>query len=462
MPRTVAFLKLTGFYAGTARRAASLSGPILVGRRGVVLEASGDLAAAGLRAGLSRREAAYAAPEAHWVEYRPERFRPAAEVFWRRCLALTPRVEPLAENEVFLDLTGTPGFTPAVAAASTALTALTAPGVLAALATLTADLRRELGIADLELRAGLAASRLVARLAAGRLEGEGRLCAGSAGEHHFSVPPGAEADFLGPLPPTALWTLPAAVGETLTRLGLHTLAEVREVPELALRRLFGPQAFLLRRHASGQDDSPVPLFDQALSAWAGAAPRLVREIEFLPPPANWPEVAGLLQEAARELAVELRAEAQSCLRLHLCLELADGTSRSARRMPREPLTSAGALAAALEEAVTRLFEPGSSRGSGPATAVAPAPPRRLRIEAEPARTAGQLSLLAGPFAVPCGGPRNAPAGAPSALRAGALGEVLAAVNRAFSAEVLFPAARLEPSRRERLRRLIPGFGHAAP
>lgn len=410
MPRAIAFLELSGFYAGVARRACGVAGPLLVGRRGRLIEASSGLAGLGLRAGMSRREAAYAAPDAQWVEYRPERFRPAAEVFWRLCAGLTPRVEPLADHEAFLDLTGTAGLSPTT------------------LDGLVADLRRELACgSDLQLRAGLAANRLVARLAAGQAPPKGCV----------TVPPGGEEAFLGPLPASALWILPEDVRETLARLGLHTVAEVRAVPEPALRRLFGPTAFLLLRLVRGRDDSPVPLFSPALTAWAGASPRLGRQVDFLPPPTHWAELEEHLRAAARSLAADLRESRQSCLRLYFRLELADGKARSARHTPREPLAAEEALAGALVQTVSRLLA-----SAGPSN-----PPHRLVVEAEPAIAAAQLPLPASPSLE---------------SRPDALNEALAAVNRSFAAEVLFPAVRLEPSRRERLRRLIPGFGYAAP
>ncbi|HHW14891.1 MAG TPA: hypothetical protein GXX28_08175, partial [Firmicutes bacterium] len=309
MSRTIAFLSLAGFYAGTARRVYGLSGPFLVGRHGRLCEASPDPALAGLRPGLSRREAAYAAPEARWVEYEPGRFRGAAETFWRRCAELTPFVEPLADHEVFLDLTGLPGDLPP------------------ALTRLKDDLRRRLATPELELRAGLATNRLVARLAAERAATGGFL----------AVPPGQEADFLASQPPSALWTVPAPVRETLSRLGLATLAEVRSVPEPALRRLCGPEAHRLLRHAWGRDDSPVSLLEQAEVIRTAASLRcLEREMEFLSPPSGWTEVAAFLQDAAAALAAELQEKGWQALRLQLTLEPAGGQARRVRTTPREP------------------------------------------------------------------------------------------------------------------------------
>ncbi|MGE5553065.1 MAG: hypothetical protein ACM3XZ_03975 [Betaproteobacteria bacterium] len=333
-----------------------------------------------------------------------------SETFWERCALLTPWVEPVEGHEAFLDLTGLAGLPPAGPTSQ----ALPPP-----LAGLLADLRRLLGMADLELRAGLAANRLVARVAADQLEGEG--C-------RF-VPPGEEASFLAPLPPSALWTVSPAVRRTLSQLGLATLADVRAVPESALHRLCGPEAHLLLCHAQGRDDSPVPLF---------LAPRRLRRAIDLPLDLSaWPEVAAILREAADCLAGELAERRLDCLRLRLTLELTGGETHTTRSALREPSATVEALLAALEETARRLL-------SNPALS---APPRRLVVEVETSRSATQLPLL--------------PAG-PPVLHPGVADEVLAGINRAFSTEVLFPAARLTPSRRERFRRLFLEFGHAAP
>jgi nucleotidyltransferase/DNA polymerase involved in DNA repair len=417
LPRVIAYLRLSGFYAGVARLVEGVPpGPLLVGRRGQLLEASRDLAGDGLRPGLSRREASYAAPGAPWVECAPERFRPAAEAFWQLCLTLTPRVEPVADHKVFLDLTGAPGLDVA---------AVLPP----ALAGLAATLRRTPGLGEVRLQAGLGTNRLVARLAAGRVADEGCL----------AVPAGAEASFAAPFPPSALWTLSPAVKETCARLGLKTLEAVRAVPEPVLHRLCGPEAFPLGRAAWGRDETPVPLFDQTRATRDPAAPRrLVQEVPLPPSASGWAELAAPLRKATGSLARELTERGQACLRLRLTLDLAGGERRAAGLTPREPLTTAEALFAAAAGEFRRLLDqPGES-----------VHPLRAKLEAEVAQGAAQLLLF--------------PSGPPGATRPGALTEVLTAVNRVFSAEVLFPAARLDLSRRERLRRLLPGFGYAGP
>ncbi len=345
----------------------------------------------------------------------------AAEAFWQRCAKLTPRVEPLAEHEAFLDLTGLSGlpdlqtFPPAQAL----------PSVLQELAD---DLRRTLGAEEeLDLRVGLAANRLVARLAAEQLDGEGCL----------AVAPGEESAFLAPLSPAALWTIPASARQTLSQLGLSTLAEVRAVPEPALRRLLGPEAFLLLRHAWGRDDSPVPLLTQARSAWAKAFPlRFEQQIDF-PASVEWPEAAALLRKAALEFADQVREGRRGCRRLSLSLELATGERRSTRCTPRQPLRTPEEFVEALTGTAGWLL----------ARVGASAAPRRLTLQAEVTEEeAAQLSLLP-----------TLPASLP-----GALDRVMAAVNQACAQEALFPAARLASPRRERFRQLLLGGGHAAP
>jgi DNA polymerase-4 len=348
----------------------------------------------------------------------------AAETFWEQCARLTPRVEPLAEHEAFLDLTGLPGLPELGNSPPTRVL----PPVLQGLAD---DLRRTLGAAEeLELRVGLATNRLVARLAAEQLDREGCL----------TVAPGAESAFLAPLSPAALWPIPASARQILRQLGLSTLAEVRAVPEPALRRLLGPEAFLLLRHAWGRDNSPVPLLTQARSARAKAfSQRLEQRINF-PAPVEWPEAAALLQKAALDLAAQAREGRRGCWRLRLSLELATGERRVTRHTPPQPLRTPEEFVEALTGAAGRLL----------AKAGASAAPRRLTLQAEVTEDeATQLALLPALPASP-------------ALSAEALDRVMAAVNRACAKEALFPAARLASPRRERFRQLLLGGGHAAP
>ncbi|MGE5623697.1 MAG: hypothetical protein ACM3UP_01575 [Methanocella sp.] len=432
MSRAIAFVILRGFYVGAAHQLYGLPGPLLVGSGNQVQEASPDLSHAGIRPGLSRREAAYAAPEAEWVEYDVGRFRPFAEAFNAHCASLTPRVEPVGGGEAFLDLTGAPGvsLTP-----STSLTA--SPVLPSCLVRLAGDLRHSFCAPDLELRCGLAANRVVARLAAGQVTGEG--C--------FTVPPGREAAFLAPFSPSALWTLSPAARETLVKLGLQTLEEARDVPESVLHRLLGAESYLLLRHAWGQDDSPVPFYDPGRASEAGATTprRLSRELA-LPPAACLSEVAPLLCGAATELTAELGETGSTCLHLDVALvSPGGGGERRTKLTPREPPATAEALFTLLSGAAERLL-----------AVTDPSGPARLVVEVTPARGAAQLPLLAltGPSV---GSSAGVPARCPTALE-----EVAAAVNRAFPAQVLFPASLLSVSRRERLRRLLPGFGHAGP
>ncbi|MDI6871385.1 MAG: hypothetical protein QME79_08515 [Bacillota bacterium] len=418
MPRLIAFLKLAGFYVAVARRLYGLSGPLLVGRRNEVWEASRGLREAGIKPGLSRREAAYAAPEARWVEYSPADFCRPAEAFWQRCAQLTPRVEPLAEHEAFLDLTDLPGLQAPPSAQAL-------PCVLQELA---GDLRRNLGAEEeLELRAGLAVNRLVARLAAEQVDGEGCLV----------VAPGEEGVFLAPLSPTSLWTISASARKALGQLGLSTLAEVRAVPEPALHRLVGPEAFLLLRHAWGRDDSPVPLLTEARSARAKAFPhQLEHQIDF-PPSVEWPEAVALLRKAALDFAAQVQEGGRGCRRLGLSLELATGERRSTRCTPQQPLRTPEEFVETLTGTAGRLL----------ARAGSSAAPRRLVLQAEVSEEgAAQLSLLS-----------TLPASPPDTLD-----RVMAAVNQACAREALFPAARLASPRRERFRQLLLGGSHAAP
>ncbi|MGE5507784.1 MAG: DNA polymerase Y family protein, partial [Chitinophagales bacterium] len=313
LPRTIAFVTLCGFYAGLAQRArGGAPRPLIVGRCGEVLEASRDLAFAGIRPGMSRREAAYAAPEALWVEYEPELCLPAAEKLWQACASLTPRVEPVADHEVFLDLTGTvatPGF--------------------------AALLRRALDLPDLAVCCGFASSRLVARLAAERAVAQARPLPAGERDACLAIPPGGEASFLAPLPVSSLWTVPTAVRDTLVRLGLTTAGAVFSVPEEALYRLFGPEAFRLLRHARGEDASPVPFFEAALAARPSSGTVLRQAIDFSPG-AGWPDLEASLRRATQALAADLSASGRSCLRLHFSLSEPGKAPQKTTLTPQDP------------------------------------------------------------------------------------------------------------------------------
>src|SRR5690606_393355 len=141
----------------------------------------------------------------------------------------TPDIEPLALDEAFLDVTGT-------------VHLYDSPRQLGA-----ALKRRVLESTGLIVSVGIGPSKLVAKLACTLSKPDG-----------LSYIPEAEVEaWLRPLPIRRLWGVGPVLEERLTNLGLHTLGDVIDAPEVILRQAVGARTEGFRRRARGIDDSVV-------------------------------------------------------------------------------------------------------------------------------------------------------------------------------------------------------------
>ena len=100
---------------------------------------------------------------------------------------------------------------------------------------------------DLPASVGLATAKLVAKVASDFDKPEG----------FTIVPPGAEADFLAPLPTRSLWGIGPKTAEKLARLDIETCGQLAAADPDRLQRYFGKQAAVLQERARGIDGRSV-------------------------------------------------------------------------------------------------------------------------------------------------------------------------------------------------------------
>jgi len=159
----------------------------------------------------------------------------------------------------------------------------------------------------------VAASREVARIAARTLREPGAT---------RSIPPGAEAAFLAPLP-VDLLDPDDALAQALTRFGVRRLGELARLPRRALATRLGPEALRLADLARGAAD-PVPL-PPSPSTRLEEAVDLECAVERLEP------LAFVLRGMLSRLATRLEVRGLGCGDLELELAL-EGGGRDARRV----------------------------------------------------------------------------------------------------------------------------------
>lgn len=206
---------LDAFYASVEQRddPALRGRPVIVGG-GVVLAASYEAKARGVRTAMGGRQARSLCPDAVVVEPRFPAYVEASRAVFAVFRDTTPEVEGLSIDEAFLDVAG--------------LGRIAGPPVVIA-ERLRERVRDEVGLA---ITVGVARTKFLAKVASGVAKPDGLLV----------VDPAREREFLHPLDVRALWGVGPVTAERLAGRGVHTVADVALAGEAALVALLGPAA----------------------------------------------------------------------------------------------------------------------------------------------------------------------------------------------------------------------------
>jgi DNA polymerase-4 len=212
---TILHADLDAFYASVEQLLdPSLRGrPVLVGG-GVVLAASYEARAYGIRSPMSARDAKKLCPDAVVVDGHFERYLDFSGRVMEILEDATPVVEQISIDEAFLDVGG-----------STHL--LGPPSII------SREIRRRVSEeVGLPISIGVASTKFLAKVASARAKPDGLVV----------VEKGTEIDFLHPLPVEAMWGVGRVTAANLHRLGVYTIGELATVPSRALRASLGPGA----------------------------------------------------------------------------------------------------------------------------------------------------------------------------------------------------------------------------
>ena len=209
---TILHADLDAFYASVEQRdQPRLRGrPVIVGG-GVVLAASYEAKAFGVRTAMGGRQALRLCPQAVVVPPRMSAYSEASKAVFEVFHNTTPLVEGLSIDEAFLDVGGLWRI---------------AGEPLDIAERLRRDVADQVG---LPITVGVARTKFLAKVASGVAKPDGLLL----------VPPEAELAFLHPLPVERLWGVGAVTAEKLRALGLYTVGEVAEFSESSLMSLIG-------------------------------------------------------------------------------------------------------------------------------------------------------------------------------------------------------------------------------
>ncbi|HLR97791.1 MAG TPA: DNA polymerase IV [Jiangellaceae bacterium] len=282
---------LDAFYASVEQRdEPALRGRAVMVGSGVVLAASYEAKACGVRTAMGGAQARRLCPHGVVVSPRMSAYSAASKAVFEVFEQTTPLVEGLSIDEAFLDVGG--------------LRRLAGqPADIAA--TLRRDVLEHVG---LPITVGVARTKFLAKVASGVAKPDGLLV----------VPPEEEIAFLHPLPVERLWGVGPVTAEKLRTHGIRTVGEVAETTDTALIALLGRASGLqLYALAHNQDPRPVRVRRRRRSMGAqralGSARTCVQDLDAI--------VISLVDRLARRL----RGARRVCRTVVLRLRFGDYT-----------------------------------------------------------------------------------------------------------------------------------------
>ena len=294
---TILHADLDAFYASVEQRDdARLRGrPVIVGG-GVVLAASYEAKAFGIRTAMGGGQARRLCPWAIVVPPRMSAYTEASKAVFEVFGNTTPLVEGLSIDEAFLEVGG-------LAKVS---------GTPVEIATrLRRDVLERVGLA---ITVGVARTKFLAKVASAVAKTDGLLV----------VPTDRELEFLHPLPVERLWGVGAVTAGKLHERGISTVGDVARLPEVVLVSMLGPYSGR-HLHALAHNLDPRPVRTGRRRGSIGSQHALGRSRESRSPETLDAVLVGLVDRITRRMRSAARVGRTVVLRLRF-----DDFSRATR------------------------------------------------------------------------------------------------------------------------------------
>jgi DNA polymerase-4 len=203
---------LDAFYASVEQRdKPHLRGKAMAVGGGVILSASYEARAMGVKTAMNLRTAKSFCPHLISIDPRMEAYSQASKEVFSIFRDTSPLVEPISIDEAFLDVSGLGRLVGEPTSIATALR------------------KRVLDEVGLVISAGVARTKFLAKVASGVCKPDGLLV----------VEPEYELDFLHPLPVQALWGVGPKTSARLAERGITTVGQVANLGERSLIGVLG-------------------------------------------------------------------------------------------------------------------------------------------------------------------------------------------------------------------------------
>ncbi|WET82312.1 DNA polymerase IV [Amycolatopsis sp. QT-25] len=303
---------LDSFYASVEQRDdARLRGrPVIVGG-GVVLAASYEAKAYGVRTAMGGGQARRLCPDAIVVPPRMRAYSEASKAVFEVFHNTTPLVEGISIDEAFLDVGGL-------------LKIAGTPSRIAA--KLRQDVLEQVG---LPITVGVARTKFLAKVASGVAKPDGLLV----------VPHDEELEFLHPLPVERLWGVGKVTAQKLRERGVTTVGQMEGFGEKELVRMLG-RGVGAHLHALSHNDDPRRVQTGRRRRSIGAQRALGSR------PRSPAELDATLLTLADRLSRRLRSARRVCRTVVLRMRFGDFTRATRSHTLLEATEQTGAIVAA--------------------------------------------------------------------------------------------------------------------
>ena len=308
---TILHADLDAFYASVEQRDdPRLRGrPVVVGG-GVVLAASYEAKAFGIRTAMSGAQARRLCPGAAVVPPRMEAYSEASRAVFKVFERTAPLVQALSIDEAFLDVRGLERISGAPVEIATRL---------------RREIRAEVG---LPITVGIARTKFLAKVASAVAKPDGLLL----------VEPEGELAFLHPLPVERLWGVGRVTAQKLHGHGITTVGEVARLAEGTLVAILG-RASGRHLHALAHNHDPRPVQRRPRRRSIGAQ----RALGSRPRPAD--DVVAVLTALVDRVTRRLRTAKRVCRTVVLRLRFSDFTRATRSHTMPEPTAATTAILA---------------------------------------------------------------------------------------------------------------------
>lgn len=319
---------LDAFYASVEQRddPALRGRPVIVGG-GVVLAASYEARASGVRTAMGGSQARRLCPDAAVVAPRMSAYTEASRAVFAVFERFSPTVEALSIDEAFLDVRGLEHI-------------IGSPREIAV--ALRAEVRERVGLA---ITVGLAGTKFLAKVASGVAKPDGLLI----------IPTGAELAFLHPLPVQRLWGVGRVSAARLNAEGITTVGQVAALRAGDLVEMLG-RASGRHLHALAHNRDPRPVRARRRRRSIGAQRALGRRARA---PA---EIKEALMTLVDRVARRLRAARRACRTVVLRLRFDDFRRASRSRTLAEATTRTATILAVARDLLRESRELIARRG----------------------------------------------------------------------------------------------------